>query len=789
MSRAESARRIAAAALLSLTAFAPMSALGPASALAAAAQPPAVSAVAAAAPTPGSWSATGSLPAARGFAPAVLLNDHTVITAGGTDGLSFTADARRWSAGTWTAAGAIGHAVAGQVAALLPNGKALFAGGADAMSYYTHGDLFDPARGTWAQTPAMAHAHAYGVAASLANGDVLVIGGYDGGATLTTGAVDIYSAAGNTWRAGPALPGPRYEFTATTMKDGRVLVAGGDDGSLASSSALSSVEIYASGSGWSAGQAMKKVRFDQAAVLLADGRVLVAGGLDASGTALNTAEVYDPATGRWTLTGTMSSARAGFTMTVLADGRVVAAGGYATSPSQALASADLFDPTTSGWTATGSLITGRRYQTATPLGDGSVLVIGGHGAAADYLSSCEIYTPPPAKLTYPATTFHPIDPVRILDTRSGNGLSGRFYPHTPRRFQVTTRGGVPGGTSGAAVAVTGILTTTGSTARGYMTIGPVFTGAPSSSTLNFPAGDNRANNVAVALDADGMLSLVYVGSGTTNAIFDVTGYFTADNSGATYFPIDPGRVLDTRNKIGLTGKFTSKVSRPFQVTGLFGVPAGAMAVTGNLTLVMPSTLGWAFVGPSIPADPDTLNCSTVNAPAGDIRADGVTVKLTGDGKLFAVWVGKPGSTADLVFDVTGYFIQGTSGSKFVPLEPTRLIDTRYGLPFKGPMLKATPTTLAVADHGGVPTTATGISGNLTVTEQTYKGYLTVAPTLDPKIVPQFSTINFPTGDNRANGFYVRLAQDGSVAIVYEAGLSGSKTQFIIDITGYFLAAP
>jgi hypothetical protein len=740
---------------------------------------------AAAASTPGSWAATGSLPLARGFAPAVLLNDHTVITAGGTDGNTFSANAQRWSAGTWASAGSLGHAVAGQVAALLPSGKALFAGGADAMSYYTRGDLFDPVGGTWTHTPAMAHAHAYGVAASLTNGDVLVIGGYDGGATFTTGAVDIYSASSGTWSAGSALPGPRYEFTATTLSDGRVLVAGGDDGSLAPGSALSSVEIYQSGSGWSAAESMKKVRLDDAAVLLKDGRILVAGGVDASGTALNSAEVFDPKSGQWTLTGTMSSARAGFTMTVLPDGRVVAAGGYAANTSQALASADLFDPTTSGWTATGSLITGRRYQDATSLGDGSVLVVGGHGAATDYLASCEIYTPPPARITYPATTFHPIDPVRILDTRSANGLIGRFYSHTPRRFQVTTRGNVPSG----AVAVTGILTTTASTAQGYLTLGPVFTGAPSSSTLNFPAADNRSNNVAVALDSAGMLSLVYVGSGSTQAIFDVTGYFTADDTGATFFPLDPGRVLDTRIGIGLSGKFASKTAHTFQVTGKNGVPDGALAVTGNLTLVTPSSKGWAFVGPSIPANPDTLNCSTVNAPAGDIRADGVTVKLATGGKLSAVWVGTVGSTADLVFDVTGYFLQGTTGSKFVPLDPTRLVDTRNGLPFKGPVLRATPATIAIVGHGGVPVSAAGISANLTVTEQTYKGYLTVAPHLVAGVVPPISTINFPTGDNRANGFYVRLYQDGSLAVDYEAGRAGSTTQFIIDITGYFLAAP
>jgi hypothetical protein len=740
-----------------------------------------------AAATPGSWTATGTMAHARGFAPAVLLADGSVITAGGTDAFSYTASAERWTAGTWAAAGSIGQAVAGQVAVRLPNGKALFAGGADAFSYYGFGDLFNPAgSGSWTQTPAMAHAHAYGVAASLANGDVLVIGGYDGGDTLTTGAVDIYSASGGTWSAGPALPGPRYAFTATTMGNGKVLVAGGDDGSMAPGSALSSVEIYTSGSGWAAGEAMKKVRVDGAAVLLKDGRVLVAGGTDAAGVAQNSAEIYDPSTGHWTLTGNMPLPRAAFSLTVLPDGRVVAAGGFASSPGQALNTADLFDPTTGGWTTTGVLVHGRRFQAATALADGTVMVVGGHSATLDtYLAYAEIYTPPPARVSYPATTFHPVDPIRLLDSRVANGFSGVLFPHVPRRFQVSGRGGVPTG----AVAVTGILTTTLSTAAGYLTIGPVFTATPTSSTLNFPAKDNRANNVAVALDANGMLALVYVGAGTTHAVFDLTGYFTADNSGATFMPLTPGRVLDSRNGTGVTGKFATNVPRPFQVRGQANVPPEAIAVTGNFTVVGQTTAGWAFVGPSIGTDPATYNSSTVNAPTGDTRADGVTVKLASDGTLSAVWSGRAGSTTDLLFDVTGYFVNGTTGSKFVPLEPIRLVDTRYNLPFQGPIHRAVPATLTIAGHGDLPSNASGISGNLTVTVQTALGYITVAPLLDPGVAPSISTINFPKGDNRANGFYVALNSDGTMAVVYEASISSATTHFIIDISGYFLPAP
>ncbi|HZC31727.1 MAG TPA: hypothetical protein VE640_00420, partial [Candidatus Bathyarchaeia archaeon] len=123
------------------------------------------------------------------------------------------------------------------------------------------------------------------------------------------------------------------------------------------------------------------------------------------------------------------------------------------------------------------------------------------------------------------STYHALTPARLLDTRIGNGLSGPFVSHVARTFQVTGRGGVPGN----ATAVTGNLTVVGQTASGYLFLGPVATNNPTSSTLNFPLGDARANGVTVALGASGTLSATYVAgslSPHTQVLFDVTGYFT-----------------------------------------------------------------------------------------------------------------------------------------------------------------------------------------------------------------------------------------------------------------------
>ena len=129
-------------------------------------------------------------------------------------------------------------------------------------------------------------------------------------------------------------------------------------------------------------------------------------------------------------------------------------------------------------------------------------------------------------VTYAPTTFHALTPTRLLDTRIGTGLSGVFTSHVARTFAVS------GGTSGVpgnATAVTGNLTVTGQTALGYLYMGPVSMNYPTSSTLNFPLGDDRANAVTVALGSGGTLSVTYVAnssSATTHVVFDVTGYFT-----------------------------------------------------------------------------------------------------------------------------------------------------------------------------------------------------------------------------------------------------------------------
>jgi hypothetical protein len=204
------------------------------------------------------------------------------------------------------------------------------------------------------------------------------------------------------------------------------------------------------------------------------------------------------------------------------------------------------------------------------------------------------------------------------------------------------------------------VTVVGQTHAGYVTVAPHLTSGvqPPTSTINFPVGDVRANGITVPLASGGKLDLMYWSSrtaDTTNVIFDVTGYFAIDATGATYHALTPARVLDSRIKLG-GGLFHSQVRQTLTVaTAASGVPKSAVAVTGNLTIVGQTHAGYVAVAPSLISgkQPPT---STINFPVGDTRANGITVPLASGGKLdLMYWSSRTADTTNVIFDVTGYF--------------------------------------------------------------------------------------------------------------------------------------
>ena len=289
----------------------------------------------------------------------------------------------------WSLTGSMETRRHGHTATLLPDGRVLVVGGQDIEGNVLAGaEVYDPIAGTWTYTGPLSTGRYAHTATLLANGQVLVIGGQDSGDFSLTSA-EIYDPATGAWTPTGSLAILRCRHTATLLPDGRVLVAGGYYWADPGDQSLDSAEVYDPATGtWTPTGSLWAARHDHTATLLPDGRVLATGGYNGAN-ALATAEIYNPATGTWTPTGSLQTARHGHTATLLPDGRVLAAGGYANGSS--LASAELYGPADETWSPAGALAAARHAHTATLLPDGRVLAAG--GVASDYLASAEVYDP------------------------------------------------------------------------------------------------------------------------------------------------------------------------------------------------------------------------------------------------------------------------------------------------------------------------------------------------------------------------------------------------------------
>jgi WD40 repeat protein len=293
--------------------------------------------------------------------------------------------------------GNLGHARANHTATLLPDGKVLVAGGENGTNDLTSTELYDPASRTWTSTDSLADGRHYHTATLLLNGKVLVVGGIDFGGELAN--AELYDPASGTWTATGNLHVKRHAHTATLLPDGKVLVAGGVQGATGSGyTSITSAELYDPASGtWTVTGSLATARGDHTATLLSSGKVLVAGGRPTFSGAGNpriaSAELYDPASGTWTSTGSLNIGRSGHTATLLPNGEVLAAAGNVDG--SLILSAEVYDPATGTWRNTGNLSTRRVLHSATLLPDNKVLVAGGYSGDNPYgsLASAELYDP------------------------------------------------------------------------------------------------------------------------------------------------------------------------------------------------------------------------------------------------------------------------------------------------------------------------------------------------------------------------------------------------------------
>ncbi|HYO57962.1 kelch repeat-containing protein [Archangium sp.] len=270
-------------------------------------------------------------------------------------------------------------------ATLLDDGRVLVAGGFNITS-----EVYEPNTKTWFPTGNNLAPHRGHTATRLQDGRVLIAGG--GQCPITHATAELYVPALGKWKPAGQLNQQRFHHAAVLLPNGKVLVAGGRTGEY-DGTVLASAELYDPATGtWSFTGSLNTARGFHTMTLLPDGKVLVTGGGDASDALISSAELYDPATGKWTAVAGMSTGRVFHEATLLPNGKVLVMGGAGIDMVLS-ATAELYDPVTGTWSATGSMGSPRRYHAATLLPNGRVLVVGGYHDSTGILTSAEVYDP------------------------------------------------------------------------------------------------------------------------------------------------------------------------------------------------------------------------------------------------------------------------------------------------------------------------------------------------------------------------------------------------------------
>ncbi len=366
----------------------------------------------AAAQTPGTWSATGSMNTARFLSTATLLHNGKILVTGGVDAsgnVTATAELYDPSTGTWTPTASMSTARNNLTATLLPNGKVLVAGGSPCcLIPLSSAELYDPDTATWTPTGSMNAARFAHLATLLPNGPlagkVLVTGGLDEN-YITESSAELYDPNTGLWVNTGSMAIARYwdSPSPTTLPDGSILIVGGT--TCCPYHWFNEAELYDPISQTWTPTSTKVTKANEATVLLPDGLVLVAGGVKGTqptSTNVADAELFNPATGTWAATASMSTDRALHTLTLLTSNQALVAGGTSGGwgVCNDLTTAELYDSSARTWFLTGNMTVARAYHTATILPNGQVLAAGGTDCEGNVKSSAELYTPPSATISY-----------------------------------------------------------------------------------------------------------------------------------------------------------------------------------------------------------------------------------------------------------------------------------------------------------------------------------------------------------------------------------------------------
>ncbi|MGZ4790662.1 MAG: fibronectin type III domain-containing protein [Ilumatobacteraceae bacterium] len=378
--------------------------------------------------------------------------------------------------------------------------------------------------------------------------------------------------------------------------------------------------------------------------------------------------------------------------------------------------------------------------------------------------------------------FQAVSPARLLETRSGPGLTtidGQFSGMGVRpadsvtELQVGGRAGVPLDASAVVLNVT----VTNPTGAGFVTVFPCGSARPTASSLDYLAGATVPNAVISKLGTGGKVCLYTLAA--TDLIVDLNAFFP---NGSTYSSLNPARLLETRSNLltidgqdnGIGARTADSVTE-LQITGRAGVPGNAAAAVLNVTVTEAQGAGFVTVFPCGSSRP---NASSLDYLTGSTVANAVISKIGDGGKVCLYTL----AGTHLVVDINGYVPPDGS---FTPIVPARLVETRADLATAdnqynaiGMRAAGSVTDVQITGRVGVPANASAVVLNVTVTEPTGPGFITVYPCGGQR--PTSSNLDYVPGDTVPNAVVVKVGDGGKVCFYTLA-----PTQLIVDINGYF----
>lgn len=341
--------------------------------------------------------ATGAMETRRsGHTATPLRNGDILITGGMVRNGEFVAEAELYdpSTGKFSPAGRMASPRVGHTATLLPDGRVLIVGGAvRPYQDVAQAEIYDPATRRFEVTGSLITARSDAEAVLLRNGEVLIVGGSAGDDWHRLATAELYDPTTGRFQNTGSMSLPRVSFTICILRNGLVLVTGGSvAGRYPNAQLTASAETYDPVKGkFTFAGSMGIPRQKHATVLLDNGRVLIVGGSDERDWRgkMDSAEIYDPAGGKFADAGRMSAARFKLTNAIvrLPDGKVLIAGGAG--------HAEIFDPASLRFDmVAGPEMDGRYFSTATLLSGGRVLLAGGYGENVEPSSNgAWIYVP------------------------------------------------------------------------------------------------------------------------------------------------------------------------------------------------------------------------------------------------------------------------------------------------------------------------------------------------------------------------------------------------------------